>query len=129
MRGEKGSDSRSLFPAQLTPVPLFLVASGDVSASGTSEKQVNALTEQGARRLAFVSTRIAGTDGVSLEIAKWADVLERMGIECCYIAGESDRPDDCTFLSYEVLEEELRLMIQRPHNIYRFVGRHKSARR
>jgi glycosyltransferase involved in cell wall biosynthesis len=45
-------------------------------------------------RVAFVSTRIAGTDGVSLEIAKWARVLERMGIECYYIAGQSDRPAD-----------------------------------
>ncbi len=44
------------------------------------------------RRVAFVSTRIAGTDGVSLEIAKWAHVLERAGVECYYIAGESDRP-------------------------------------
>ena len=43
-------------------------------------------------RIAFVSTRIAGTDGVSLEIAKWAQVLERMGVECYYIAGELDRP-------------------------------------
>ena len=53
------------------------------------------------KRVAFVSTRIAGTDGVSLEIAKWADVIERMGIECYYIAGESDRPDDRTFLIEE----------------------------
>ena len=43
-------------------------------------------------RVAFVSTRIAGTDGVSLEIAKWADVLERWGVECYYFAGEVDRP-------------------------------------
>jgi glycosyltransferase involved in cell wall biosynthesis len=46
------------------------------------------------KRIAFVSTRIAGTDGVSLEIEKWARVLERMGMECCYIAGESDRPPE-----------------------------------
>ena len=45
-----------------------------------------------SRRVAFVSTRIAGTDGVSLEIAKWAHVLERAGVECYYIAGQSDRP-------------------------------------
>lgn len=45
-------------------------------------------------RAAFVSTRIAGTDGVSLEIAKWTDVIERMGISCSFIAGELDRPDD-----------------------------------
>ncbi len=43
------------------------------------------------RRIAFISTRIHGTDGVSLEVGKWADVLERMGHTCFYIAGESDR--------------------------------------
>ncbi|HHH40143.1 MAG TPA: glycosyltransferase [Sedimenticola sp.] len=43
-------------------------------------------------RVAFVSTRIAGKDGVSLEIEKWAAVLERLGVECFYIAGECDRP-------------------------------------
>ena len=46
------------------------------------------------RRIAFVSTRIHGTDGVSLEIGKWADVLARMGHTCLYITGESDRPAD-----------------------------------
>ena len=50
------------------------------------------------RRVAFVSTRIAGTDGVSLEIEKWAAVLERAGVECVYIAGESDRTADRTRL-------------------------------
>jgi glycosyltransferase involved in cell wall biosynthesis len=54
-----------------------------------------------AQRVAFVSTRIAGTDGVSLEIAKWADVIERMGVECYYIAGELDRPADRCFLIEE----------------------------
>lgn len=54
-----------------------------------------------ARRVAFVSTRIAGTDGVSLEIAKWAHVIEKMGVECFYIAGESDRPADRTALIEE----------------------------
>ena len=47
-----------------------------------------------SKRVAFISTRIAGTDGVSLEIEKWADVMERNGVECTYIAGELDRPDD-----------------------------------
>ena len=46
------------------------------------------------KRVAFVSTRIAGKDGVSLEVEKWSSVLERMGIECFYIAGECDRPAD-----------------------------------
>ena len=52
-------------------------------------------------RVAFVSTRIAGTDGVSLEIAKWAHVLERAGIECYYIAGESDRGAERTAIIEE----------------------------
>ena len=44
------------------------------------------------KRVGFVSTRIAGTDGVSLEIEKWAAVLERNGYECFYFAGLCDRP-------------------------------------
>ncbi len=50
--------------------------------------------QQKLKRIAFVSTRIAGTDGVSLEIEKWARVIERMGMECYYIAGECDRPPE-----------------------------------
>ena len=49
-------------------------------------------------RIAFVSTRIAGTDGVSLEIEKWARVLDRMGVDCYYIAGELDRPAERSVL-------------------------------
>ncbi len=44
------------------------------------------------RRIGFIATRISGTDGVSLETRKWSDVLQRMGFECFYIAGQSDRP-------------------------------------
>ncbi len=51
--------------------------------------------------VAFVSTRIAGTDGVSLEIEKWANVIEKMGHECHYIAGELDRPADRSVLIEE----------------------------
>ncbi len=46
------------------------------------------------RRIGFVSTRFAGTDGVSLETAKWAAVLERLGHTCVYFAGACDRPAD-----------------------------------
>ncbi|MEM9081813.1 MAG: glycosyltransferase family 4 protein [Verrucomicrobiota bacterium] len=42
-------------------------------------------------RLGFVSTRFAGTDGVSLEAAKWAAVLEEMGHEIFWFSGLSDR--------------------------------------
>ena len=44
------------------------------------------------RRIGFVSTRFAGSDGVSLETAKWAAVLERLGHTCFYFAGQSDWP-------------------------------------
>jgi mannosylglucosylglycerate synthase len=40
--------------------------------------------------IGFISTRIAGTDGVSLEIAKLAVILRRLGHDCCYCAGELD---------------------------------------
>lgn len=43
-----------------------------------------------SKRIGFVSTRLAGTDGVSLEVQKWAQVFERMGMECYYMAGELD---------------------------------------
>jgi len=45
-------------------------------------------------RIGFVSTRFAGTDGVSLETAKWARVLERLGHACFYFAGEVDTPPE-----------------------------------
>jgi len=44
--------------------------------------------------IGFISTRFAGTDGVSLETAKWATVFERLGHKCFYFAGECDRSGD-----------------------------------
>jgi hypothetical protein len=51
-----------------------------------------------SRRIGFISTRFAGTDGVSLEAAKWATVLERMDHQCFYFCGLSDRPPEKTYL-------------------------------
>jgi mannosylglucosylglycerate synthase len=51
-----------------------------------------------SRNIGFVSTRFAGTDGVSLETTKWADVLERMGHKCFYFCGECDRPDEISYV-------------------------------
>ena len=51
-----------------------------------------------SRRIGFISTRFAGTDGVSLETAKWAAVLERIGHSCSYFSGQCDRPDDTCYL-------------------------------
>ncbi len=42
-------------------------------------------------RIGFVSTRFAGTDGVSLEAAKWAQVLEEDEHRCFWYAGRLDK--------------------------------------
>lgn len=39
-------------------------------------------------RIGFIATRLSGTDGVSLEVEKWARVLQEMGHELFYCAGE-----------------------------------------
>ena len=52
------------------------------------------MATNGDRRIGIISTRLAGTDGVSLETAKWAAVLERIGYDCFYFSGECDRPPE-----------------------------------
>ncbi len=42
------------------------------------------------KNIGFVSTRFAGTDGVSLEAAKWSEILERSGHRCFWFAGDLD---------------------------------------
>jgi mannosylglucosylglycerate synthase len=54
-----------------------------------------------SRRIGFISTRIAGTDGVSLETVKWADVLQRLGHECYYFCGVCDRPQEKSYIVAE----------------------------
>ncbi len=49
-------------------------------------------------RVGIVSTRLAGTDGVSLEAEKWADILRELGFTCYYFAGELDRPEELSYL-------------------------------
>lgn len=46
-------------------------------------------------KIGFLSTRLAGTDGVSLETHKWAVVAQRLGHEVFYCAGqlEEDAPN------------------------------------
>ncbi|OEU81133.1 MAG: glycosyl transferase family 1 [Desulfobacterales bacterium S5133MH4] len=51
------------------------------------------------RNIGFISTRLAGTDGVSLEAAKWADVFETEGFNCFSFAGELDRPPERSYLA------------------------------
>ena len=44
-----------------------------------------------AKNIGFVSTRFAGTDGVSIESSKWSNVLSESGHRCFWFAGEIDR--------------------------------------
>ncbi len=50
------------------------------------------------KKIGFVSFRISGTDGVSLETMKWAQVLERNGHECFFMAGELELPPEKSFV-------------------------------
>jgi len=58
-------------------------------------------TEDKVKHVGFISTRIAGTDGVSLELEKWANVFEDFGLTCFYFAGELDRPPERSYLVEE----------------------------
>ncbi|MGD2272289.1 MAG: glycosyltransferase family 1 protein, partial [Desulfobacterales bacterium] len=58
-----------------------------------------------SKNIGFVSTRFAGTDGVTMEASKWAEVLEGSGHRCFWFAGELDREPE---LSYLVLEAHFR---------------------
>lgn len=50
------------------------------------------------KNVGFISVRFAGTDGVSLETEKWADVFESEGVKTFYFAGELDRPPEKSYL-------------------------------
>jgi glycosyltransferase involved in cell wall biosynthesis len=57
-------------------------------------------------RIGFVSTRFHGTDGVSLEAAKWAHVLEHdLGHQCFWFAGKLDTAPDVSHLCPEAFFE------------------------
>jgi glycosyltransferase involved in cell wall biosynthesis len=51
-----------------------------------------------SKNIGFISTRFAGTDGVSLESSKWAEVFEKSGHSCFWFAGELDREKEKSFL-------------------------------
>lgn len=56
--------------------------------------------------IGFISFRFAGTDGVSLEVAKWATILEEMGHTCYYFAGQCDRPADRSLIIPDAFYQE-----------------------
>jgi mannosylglucosylglycerate synthase len=57
-------------------------------------------------KIGFISFRFAGTDGVSLEVAKWAAVLEEMGHSCYYFAGVCDRPRERSLVVPDAFYQE-----------------------
>jgi len=74
------------------------------------------------KNIGFVSTRFAGTDGVSLESSKWADVFEDNGYRCFWLAGEVDREPEKTLLVPEAhFQHEHNLWIN--HHVFGKKGR------
>jgi len=53
------------------------------------------------KNVGFISTRLAGTDGVSLETAKWAKIFEDQGFNTFFMAGELDTPPERSYLLEE----------------------------
>ncbi len=50
------------------------------------------------KRIGFISTRFHGTDGVTLEAAKWAHILGAEGAQCFWMAGLLDKPEAVSHL-------------------------------
>ena len=71
-----------------------------VAAAGRRSKKKGwqCMATKKGLNIGFVSFRFSGTDGVSLETNKWAEVLEEMGHHCFYFAGESDKPKDVSMV-------------------------------
>ena len=63
----------------------------------------NNVRRKKTKNIGFISTRLAGTDGVSLEAAKWAGIFESEGHLCFYMAGEldKDKPNQRSLLAEE----------------------------
>jgi glycosyltransferase involved in cell wall biosynthesis len=51
-----------------------------------------------SKNIGFVSTRFSGTDGVTLEASKWANVFDAKGHRCFWFAGALDRDADRSFV-------------------------------
>lgn len=47
-----------------------------------------------AHRIGFIATRVHGTDGVTLEARKWAQILEQCGHQVFWMAGLLDTPEE-----------------------------------
>jgi len=74
--------------------------------------------------IGFVSTRFAGTDGVSLETEKWAEVLGEFGHHCFYFAGECDREPEISMVMPEAQYRHPEIEERQTH----FFGNEKRSR-
>jgi mannosylglucosylglycerate synthase len=54
------------------------------------------LTPGAPKRIGFVSTRFQGTDGVTLEARKWAQILGSLGHSCYWMAGQLEAPPEAS---------------------------------
>jgi glycosyltransferase involved in cell wall biosynthesis len=54
-------------------------------------------TGEKSKRIGFISTRFQGTDGVTLEARKWADILSGLGHSCFWMGGLLDAPPEASF--------------------------------
>lgn len=55
-----------------------------------------------SKNIGFVSFRLAGTDGVTLETFKWASAFERIGYKCFFCAGELSTPSEVSMVFPEM---------------------------
>ncbi len=87
------------------------------------------------KNVGFVSFRIAGTDGVSLETKKWADVLAKNNCTCYYLGGEVDTADEVSMVApfFHFQEPEVRETYQacfagknRPHQLTATLHEHRE---
>jgi len=63
-------------------------------------------TDNLKKRFGFISTRFAGTDGVSLEARKWTDVLSQSGHQSYWFAGKLDTDPSRSMLVPEAFFED-----------------------
>ena len=64
------------------------------------------------KNIGFVSTRFAGTDGVSLEASKWAEIFEKKGYNCFWFAGQLEKNPEKSFLVPEAhFQHPINLLI------------------
>jgi mannosylglucosylglycerate synthase len=55
-------------------------------------------------KIAIISTRLGGIDGVSVEADKWAGAYKKIGFDPVYIAGKFEREVDSVFFTIEEMD-------------------------